>query len=313
MRWADQVADYLELRQALGHALADARRLLPHLAGFLADGRVEFLTVAKVLEWVTQPDAAPGSTVWVKRMCAARGFCRHMAGLDPHHQIPPLGLVQSGWTRPVPYIYTPEETHALVAAARSRKGRPLVAATVAAFTGLLASTGMRVGEAINLDLADFDRDRLVVTVRGAKFGKDRAVPIHATVAAEISAHLEEMAGAPRAPGVSTVFTGTRGKPLCYPSVRTAFRGVADAAGIGQGFWRRPTLTDLRHSFAVNTLARWHSQGLDVNAMMPVLSTYLGHADPASTYWYLQASPQLMAAVGSMAPDIAAAVRGGGGR
>lgn len=166
---------YLQLRHRLGHELADAARLLPHYVDYLEQSGHTTSTVADAVAWSQQPQAAPESSVRARRMTAVRGFARYLSGIDPGTEVPPLGLVahRQHW-RP-PFIYTADEIVMLLDAAAAMPS-PLRSATYTTLFGLLAATGMRVGEALNLDRADIDWERGLLLIRQSKFGKSRIVP-----------------------------------------------------------------------------------------------------------------------------------------
>jgi integrase len=179
---------------------------------------------------------------------------------------------------------------ALMAAARAL-APPVRAMTTEVVIGLLAVTGMRIGEALALDEADVDWATGVITVGASKFARGRHVP----VAPSTLVALEDYRRARPHPASGALFVHTRGGRLGYSSFALAFAGVLDACGLASGE-SRPRVHDLRHSFAVATVLGWYRDGADVHALLPRLSTYLGHTGPASTYWYLSAAPQLMAIV-----------------
>ena len=285
--------DYLRLRRALGHKLADAGRLLPRLVGYLESIGLETITIEAALAWAQQPDADPTSTVWASRMAVARGFARHLAGCDPRTQIPPIGLLPGRRHRRVPYIFSAVEIAALLAQARLTIRSPLRAATFETLFGLLAATGMRVGEAIRLNRADVDWGEELAVVRASKFGKSREVPLRASTVEALAAYArlrDQLQPGRTAPSFFLSIVGTR---LLYPDILITFRQLADAAGIGAQSSIRPHIHDLRHSFAVHTLVDWYRNGDDVQARLPSLATYLGHCEPRSTYWYLSGAPELL--------------------
>jgi integrase/recombinase XerD len=285
--------DYLRLRRALGHKLADAGRLLPRLVAYLESNDLETITIESALDWAQQPDADPSSTVWVSRMAVARGFARHLAGSDPRTQVPPVGMLPSRRHRRVPYIYSSAEIASLVAQARLTIRSPLRAATIETLFGLLAATGMRVGEAIRLDNTDLDWAEGLALVRASKFGKSREVPLQASTVDALAAYArrrDQLLPLRKAPSFFVSIVGTR---LLYPDVLITFRQLTDAAGIGVQSSIRPHIHDLRHSFAVHTLVDWYRKGEDVQARLPSLATYLGHCEPRSTYWYLSGAPELL--------------------
>jgi integrase/recombinase XerD len=286
--------DYLRLRRALGHKLADAGRLLPHLVGYLESIGLETITIEAALDWAQQPDADPTSTVWVSRMAVARGFARHLAGCDPHTQIPPVGMLPGRRHRRAPYIYSAAEITALLTQAHLTIRTPLRAATIETLFGLLAATGMRVGEAIRLDNTDLDWAEGLAVVRASKFGKSREVPLHASTVEGLAAYAQrrdQLQPLRKAPSFFVSIVGTR---LLYADVLITFRQLIDAVGIGAQSSVRPHIHDLRHSFAVHTLVDWYRNGDDVQARLPSLATYLGHCEPRSTYWYLSGAPELLA-------------------
>jgi integrase len=190
--------------------------------------------------------------------------------------------------RAVPVLYGASEIAALLRAARGLQ-RPPGAATYETLFGLLAVTGMRIGEAIRLDRDDLDGQQQLLVVRHSKFDKSREVVLHPSTMAALRRYArvrDDRWPHPRSPAF---FVSRRGTRLIYNNAHRTFRRLARTAGLPPG---RPH--DLRHSFAVATLLRWYRNGVDVDAWMPRLSTYLGHAAPESTYWYLTAAPELMA-------------------
>jgi integrase len=227
-------------------------------------------------------------------MTAARGFARYLAGIDENTEVPPLGLMASRRRWRPPFIFNPGDIEAVMRQARTTIESPLRAATYETLIGLLAATGLRIGEAINLDHSDIDWNEAVLLIRESKFGKSRLVPLHPSSAralAEYASLREELQPRPKAASLFVSLTGNR---LCYAVVSETFRRLIDSAGIGAHAPSPPRLHDLRHTFAVGTLLGWYRSGEDVQAKLPSLSTYLGHREPASTYWYLSAAPELLA-------------------
>jgi integrase/recombinase XerD len=292
--FAEHAADYLRLRQALGHHLADASRLLPRFVAYLDSVGAGAITVEVALAWVQRPDADPTSSVWSRRMTVVRGFARHMSGIDPATQVPPLGLVtfRRRW-RP-PFIYSADDVQALMAEVPRLIPTPLRAATFQTLIGLLAASGMRVGEAIRLDRADIDWAESVAVVRASKFGKSREVPLELSTMDALAAYAEIRDRFVPHPECSTVFVSRTGKRVIYSDFGAKFRQLLVASGVGADSPVPPHIHDLRHSFTVHTLVRWHRAGEDVGALLPRLSTYLGHLEPGYTYWYLSAAPELLA-------------------
>jgi integrase len=300
--------EYLALRNGLGHDLADAARLLPRFVVWMDETGQATITVAAALAWAQQPDAEPGTTVWSRRMSVVRGFARFLAGVDPATEVPPLGLLpwRQHW-RP-PFIYTAADIATLLQAA-ARLSSPLRAATYETLFGLLAVTGMRVGEAIRLDVTDIDWEQGVVLVRQSKFGKSRNVPLKPSTLAALGRYAQRRPLFRARSDDPSFFVSLTGRRLIYVSVHEVFRCLRADGRIGEGSTMRPRIHDLRHTFAVNTLLDWYRGGVDVAARLPWLSTYLGHHDPRSTYWYLSAAPELLAlAVDRLEPFMARTVQ-----
>ena len=286
--------DYLRLRRTLGHKLDEAGRQLPRLVAYLESIGVETITLEAALAWAQQPEAGPNTTVWATRMTVARGFARYLAGINPLTQVPPVGMLPHRKHRRVPFIFSQADIASLMAQAQQTIPSPLRAATLETLLGLLAATGMRVGEAIRLNHSDVDWTEGLVMVRASKFGKSREVPLRTSTVEALAAYTRRRDRSDLAHKASSFFVSIVGTRLIYADVRVTFRKLVDTAGIGAGSSVRPRIHDLRHSFAVHTLVSWYRNGDDVQIYLPRLSTYLGHRDPHSTYWYLSAAPELLA-------------------
>lgn len=283
--------DYLRVRRALGFALAREGRLLPDFVAFLERHGHAAITVPLALRWALAPPGA--SPPWAQaRLALVRGFARYLAARDPRTEVPdPAWLPTPPRTRLTPYLYTDAAVGALVQAARTLHG--LKGATYATLIGLLAATGLRVGEAIALERGDVDDHDPVLVVRHGKFGKERELPLHPTTTAALRAYARERDRVwpqPRSPHVLLSRAGTR---LHAQNVQLTFQRLVHRAGLAGPRPPRPRLHDLRHTFAVATLVRWYRAGVDVEVRLPALSTYLGHVAPSSTYWYLTATPELL--------------------
>lgn len=290
---SQHLEEYLRLRRLLGHDLADAARLLPRFVAYLEANDAEFVTVEAAVAWALEPKAPVETTVWGRRMMVVRGFARYLTGIDPRTEVPPAGLIpiRRRW-RP-PFIYTEADIVALMDQARRAIPQPLRAATYETLIGLLAATGLRVGEAIRLDHHDIDWTEGVLLVRRSKFGKSRQVPLQASTSQalqEYSRRREELCPHPSS---ESFFVSLRGTRIIYACVWPTFRMLCDAAGVGHGAAHRPRVHDLRHTFAVRTLLGWYRDGLDIQVRLPWLATYLGHREPRYTYHYLSAAPELL--------------------
>lgn len=287
----EALGDYLALRRSLGHKLADAERQLSRFVVYLEFVGAETVTMDAAMAFVLDADLDPASSIPAKRLEAVRGFARYLTGIDPRTEIPPAGLVSYRGRRRQPWLFTDDEIRLVMATAAASARTALRAVTLETLIGLLAVTGLRVGEALRLARDDIDVDDAVITVRASKFGKSRQVPVSATTIDALVAYAQQrdqMVGA-----AATFFVTPSGAPLAYTHFGLTFRRAVDTAGIAAGSTIRPRLHDLRHGFAVRTLVGWHRDGLDVAALLPRLSTYLGHREPRYTYRYLTATPELL--------------------
>jgi integrase len=282
--------DYLRLRRALGFKLVFPGIVLPSLVSYLEAVGASTVTAELAIAWAGQPGGVAPITR-AHRLGAARGFARYLKTIDPAAEIPPAGVWPSVTPRPQPYIWAETDIRRLLAAARALRP-PLRAATYEALFGLLAATGMRLGEAVTLDRADADLSGGIVTIRDGKFGRSRLVPLHPTVISALRGYAACRDRLCPVPAATRFFVSTAGTALRTSGVDHTFAQLTTALGLRTPD-HRPRVHDLRHSFAVRQLLQWHRAGDDVHARMPVLSAYLGHVSPAGTYWYLTAVPELM--------------------
>lgn len=288
--------DYLALRRSLGFKLKSAGICLAKFATFLEERGAAHITTPLALEWVQQSPSTQLATR-AQRLGYVRGFARYRAASDPQTEIPPPSLLPFRPRRARPYLYSEAEIARLLEAALALPPagglRPL---TYHCLLGLLSVTGMRIGEALRLQLEDVNLQEAVLTIHGTKFGKSRLVPIHPStqaVLARYRAHRQRCVAGTVAS--SFFFATSRGHHLDIGDVHRTFYKLSRqiglrAAGASQG----PRLHDFRHRFATQTLLRWYHAGEQAERRLPVLSTYLGHVHVADTYWYLSACPELMA-------------------
>ena len=299
MNTLDQaVQDYLTMRRDLGFKLREAGKGLLEFAAFMRQHHAAYITSELALAWAQQPrDATPAH--WAQRLSFVRGFASYRSATDPRTQIPPPGLLPFQPRRARPYLYSDEEIRRLLHAAQGMTYRyqcdALRPRQFHCLFGLLSVTGLRLSEALNLKLADVDLDSAVLTVRGAKFGKDRLVPLHASSCNVLRQYLAERGHhwADR-PVPSYVFVSNRGHRLDGAEVRRTFYALSRQIGLRNASDSHgPRLHDLRHRFATTTLVRWYQGDQDPERLLPVLSAYLGHVHVADTQWYLNGSPELM--------------------
>lgn len=283
--------DYLQLRRALGHQLNETGRQLKLFVAYLDEIGAETVTMDAVLAFVFDPGLNPASIVPSRRATAVRGFARYLSGMDKGTEIPPAGLASHRSQRRTPHLFSDDDVATLVHHARASTPFPFRAETLATLIQLLVVSGMRVGEALRLDLSDIDWNNAVLLIRNTKFHKGRDLPVSASTIEALAAYAARQ-DRPR-PAVTRLFVSLAGTPIIYTNFHTAFHAAVEAAEIGQGSGIRPRIHDVRHSFAVRTVLGWHRAGLDVEALLPRLSTYLGHRDPRSSYHYLTATPELL--------------------
>ena len=283
---------YLAVRRALGFKLDGAEYMLRKFVEYARQRRCSIVTIALALDWATQSNNAEPIT-HAKHLNAVRGFARHLHASDPRHEVPPVKLIPYHTFRHQPYIYSDKEVTALLEAAQGIR-HPFKVITCTTLFGLLAVTGMRLGEALALDGDDVDYNDAVLTIRDSKFQKSRQLPLHSTTRDVLRTYADkrnEFISRPRGPSFLMSITGKR---LISQNVYATFWKPLQKAGLYERRPRRPRIHDLRHTFAVNTIRRWYAAGLDVEPRVASLSTYLGHVSPTSTYWYLTATLELMA-------------------
>lgn len=290
--------DYLELRRSLGFKLEDAGLMLPRFVDFLEQRGSSYITTALALEWAQQPTSVQPAE-WARRLCAVRCFARYRYASDVLTEIPPLGLLPHRSTRARPYLYSDQEVEQLLAAALKLPTNwhrtALYPWKFHCLIGLLSTTGMRMSEALNLQVCDVDLEQALLTIRGAKLGKIRLIPLHASTRDVLADYLRrrtEYFGTAVSP---YVFVSDRGNRMDQARLHRTFYTLSRSVGLrGADASHGPRLHDFRHRFAVKVLLAWYQSGQDSTRLLPVLSTYLGHVRVEDTYWYLSSWPELMA-------------------
>ena len=287
------VTDYLRVRRALGYTLKGTELLLVQFVAYLRAHDAEGVTVEHALGFAMAPTGA--SPRWhALRLSAIRCFARWAVCIDPTVQVPPARLLPARVTRAAPYIYTQEEIGSLIGAA-DQLSPEIRAATIHTFLALMASTGLRTGEVVGLDIANLDQHGGTLTVTG-KYGKIRMLPLHPTVLDGVTRYLEQRDRLLPSADCPALLISTRGRRLQAANVQHTFRGLVRRTGlVPVSSACRPRLYDLRHSFAVATMLDAYRSGADPATVLPILSTWLGHAEPGDTYWYLTGTAELMAA------------------
>lgn len=293
----ESLQEYIDLRRGLGYKMHEEGMQLPRFVSFMEEHKAEHISARLALEWAQCAAVQPAERA--RRLCFVRGFARHRSATDHLTEIPPPGLVPYRATHAKAHLYTDDEIKRLLDAALelpvawpSTSLRPWV---FYGLIGLLSVTGMRLSEALNLKLADVDLEHSVLTIRGAKFGQWRLIPIHSSTTAVLADYIERRAKFFRNPASTNLFVSRCGTRLDAGRVRRAFYTLSHSTGLrAVGASKGPRLHDFRHRFALQTLIRWYQSGKDPGREMPLLSNYLGHVCIAGTYWYLSANPELMA-------------------
>lgn len=288
--FAQRANEYLQLRRALGFKLSHHGRVLPDLVAYLDEIGAATLTVDHAVTWASRPQGVQ-PICWSLRLGVVRGFARYLQAFDSATEVPPLGIWRANSRRPVPYLYSPDEVLRLLAAARQLQPE-LRAASHETLFGLLAVSGMRVGEALGLARDDIDLAEGVITVRCGKFNRSRLIPLHVSATSRLDAYARRRDQLYPQPKTQNFFVTHTGRRMSYGTVKRTFHELAVATGL-RSESSRPRIHDLRHTFAVRTLVDLQRAGADVHAQLGTLSIYLGHVKPAGTYWYLSAAPELM--------------------
>jgi integrase/recombinase XerD len=289
---AEHAQQYLRARRALGVKLERHGRLLPQLVVFLEAHGASTVTHELAISWARQPaDAHPQH--WAARLSIARAFAAYLQTIDPETEVPPTGVFAVRYRRPTPYLWSQDDIRRLLAAAGQLRP-PLKAVSYQALFGLLAVTGMRLGEALALEPDDVDLDSGVITIRAhtAKLQRARLVPLHATSVQALERYAHTRARLCPRPRASTFFLSSIGTRLTRSAVAKTLRELTTALGLRTDTVH-PTAHHLRHSFAISTLLDWQRSGVQIGEQIAVLSTFLGHVSPAESYWYLTATPELM--------------------
>jgi integrase len=276
--------DYLAVRRAVGFKVTQLGHELPRFVAFCDAAGADTITTELALRWAGQGPNAP------KRLGMVRVFARYVQSVHPATEVPPPELLPVRNRRRVPSLLSEDEVGAIMATLRAFDPSLRSAEVV---IGLLWATGLRVGEALVLERSDVSFDDGLLTVRASKNNKSRLVPLSVSTSSELDAYARHRDRLWPRPRTERFFVGVSGDPLSYGRLRSDF-GRALETGPTPWSDPLPRLGDLRHAFAVRTLLGWYRSGLHVEALLPRLSTYLGHVSPASTYWYLSAAPELMA-------------------
>lgn len=289
------VEDYIALRRSLGFQLRDAAVGLRTFITFLEQRSASHITTELALEWAMLP-AHHQPCDWAKRLGWVRVFARHWSATDPRTEIPAFGLLPFRPQRARPYLYSDEEIQELLeAATKLPPANGLRPWSYHCLFGLLTVTGLRISEALKLERSDVNLSQGILTIRQTKFGKSRLVPLHTSTSEVLLQYATRRDQLLPHASSSCFLLNDHGRRLEISAVHRTFYDLSRQIGLrGPTERNGPRLHDFRHRFAVNTLVQWYRSGQDVEGCLPVLSTFLGHAHAADTYWYLSAHPELMA-------------------
>jgi integrase len=293
------VERYLSLRQMLGYKLRDTSANLRAFAKFATRRGDNHVRISTAMDWATEGISPYNRHI---RLRATAQLARFLHAEDPAHEVPSNPFHAPKW-RPLPYIYTPEEiVQFLGATSRLRQSYPLRRQVYATMFGLIAASGLRVSEALDLRLHDV-LSQGVLQIRRTKFGKSRLVPLHPTAANALERYLEKRCRL--AVTDDHVFLSAASQRIASSTVEYTFRRLRRLAGIAPARTRLPRIHDLRHTFATRALEQCSTRREAVARHFVALATYLGHTDISNTYWYLEATPELMTDIAATAEALIA--------
>jgi integrase/recombinase XerD len=286
------VDEYLRLRRGLGFKLERAGQILPQLVCYLEAAGASTVTRELAISWAKLP-ASACPRHWAARLAIARAFAAYLQTIDPETEVPPAGVFAVRYQRPTPYLWSDTDIRRLLVAARTLTPS-LKAASYEALFGLLAVTGMRVGEAVGLGRDDVEFGASLISIREqiAKLEKARLIPIHPTTIVALERYASERDRLCPTPRSQRFFISSVGTALTPSEVAKTLRRLTTTLGLRTDTIH-PLAHQIRHTFAVRTLVGWQRSGVLIDERILLLSTYLGHVSPAESYWYLTATPELM--------------------
>lgn len=293
---AGHLQDYLTLRRSLGFKLRATESLLRHFVCFAKEEKGSHLTTRLAVRWATRPAQALPATL-AGRYQVVRHFALYLSTVDERTEVPPAGLLLYRRQRKPPYFYTDQQVIHLVQAARKLPSvEGLKGPTLSTLLGLVAVTGMRIGEAVALERQHVDLSQRLLTIHHAKGDRVRLIPLHGSTCTMLR-RFERLRNLVRPhPPSPTFFVSATGERLNDNWVRIWFAYVSRQIGLRGATDRRgPRIHDLRHRFAIKAMVKWYRTAKDVEAHLPELAIYLGHQHVSDTYWYLSAIPELLQA------------------
>ena len=284
---------YLKLRRQLGYKLRVTEILLRNFVRFAEEQTAPYITTKLALRWASQPHLKPVQRG--NRLGMVRRFAEHLSALDGRTEVPPQKLLPYQFRRRTPHIFGEHEVRELIRAAYGiAPATAFNGTTLGTLLGLLAVSGMRVGEALALEHGDVDLKRNLLTIRRAKGNKSRLVPLDPSTATALAEYASVRDKAFPQLANKSFFVWEHGTRLLHCTVARWFMLIACRIGLREpGNQRGARIHDLRHYFAIQTLLNWYRSGCDAEAHLPELATYLGHVHVRDSYWYLSATPELL--------------------
>ncbi len=292
--FAPHLTSYIELRRGLGFRVGTQAQVLRAFDRFVADQQPGApLTQTLAVEFAAH-GGHDSAALSARRYHVVRLFADYVATFEPATPLFDPRALTMPRRKPLPHIYTPEELARLLAGTAHVSARhPLRGVTLHAMIGLAASSGLRIGEVAGLDGTDVDLTTGVLAIRSSKFNKDRLVPVHPTTRATLQAYAARRDAAFPVSRSPAFFLQQRAGRFSKHTIQMSFWELTRAVGMRGNTGKGPRFHDLRHTFAVRRLAEWYAAGLDVQALLPSLATYLGHGHYTDTAWYLTATPELL--------------------
>jgi len=285
---------YLEMRRGLGFKLHSDGVALKSFVLFMEQHQQNFITIQWALEWAKSTSKVK-PVRWAIRLSFVRPFACYCRTMDQHSEVIPNDLLPVHYQRPQPYIFSDNDIRRLLQASKQLDVKePFFSNTLYCAFGLLSITGLRISEALNLMVDDVDLKNSLLTVRGAKFGKSRLIPLHKTTIDVLINYYEQREEFLKGQSLSYWFVNREKKRLRYDCIAYHFDHLLKSLEIySQRENHKPHFHDLRHFFAISVLLKWYHNKEDVERLLPILSAYLGHVETRDTYWYLSACPELM--------------------
>ncbi|CAN5191838.1 tyrosine-type recombinase/integrase [soil metagenome] len=301
----EKLTDYLMMRKALGFTTSRSKLILESLVEYLERNVEKTSIPGQVsIDWACNSSARSGIPGQFSRLYLAKGFLTYLKTMFPDVQIPDTSLIAAP-VRSIPYVFSAEDLAKILSMEIADSNLSIKLHTAQTLFALMACTGLRPGEAIRLTIEDVELNESpgLLKVNCSKYGKTRVVPVHQTTVAKLLDYLNWRQKTKPASLKDPFFVSTKGQQVKYQVLRRIFMKVIDKVELRASIGHLPpTLHSLRHTFAVQRVQRWYEEGENANALMPNLAVYLGHAHIDGTYWYLSATPDLMAAAANLFED-----------